>query len=44
MIDWTFVWSWVTARLTENVVDLVIRDGARALGEAGIHHQTDEKE
>ena len=24
MIDWSFVWSWVTARLTENVVDLAI--------------------
>ena len=24
MIDWSFVWSWVAARLTENVVDLVI--------------------
>lgn len=24
MIDWSFVWSWVTARLMENVVDLVI--------------------
>ena len=24
MIDWSFVWSWVTARLTENVIDLAI--------------------
>lgn len=24
MIDWGFVWSWVAARVTENVVDLVI--------------------
>lgn len=24
MIDWNFVWSWVTARFMENVVDLVI--------------------
>lgn len=24
MIDWSFVWSWVAARLTENMIDLAI--------------------